>query len=303
MSEPGKVYLVGAGPGDPGLITVAGLQRLKEADVIVYDRLVAPALLDEASAEAERIFVGKVAGESHDQEAINRLLVEKAREGKRVVRLKGGDPFVFGRGGEEAEALREAGVPFEVVPGVTSAVAVPAYAGIPVTHRGLASTFAVITGHEDPEKPGDRASIGPKLATAVDTLVFLMGTKTLPEIVEKLVANGRAAETPVAVIRWGTTPEQRTVVGTLADIVERVREAGLTPPAITVVGEVVRLREKLSWFEERPLFGKRVLITRTRRQASVLARLLAAEGAIPIELPAIEIEPAADPAAVGAADR
>jgi uroporphyrinogen III methyltransferase/synthase len=309
MSEPGKVYLVGAGPGDPGLITVAGLQRLKEADVIVYDRLVAPALLEEASAGAELIFVGKVAGESHDQGAINRLLIEKAREGKRVVRLKGGDPFVFGRGGEEAEALRAAGIAFEVIPGVTSAIAVPAYAGIPMTHRGLASTFAVITGHEaDPSPPAPLPCVGEggkvdwaKLATAVDTLVFLMGTKTLPEIVEKLIANDRAAETPVAVIRWGTTPQQRTVTGTLVDIVERVRDAGLTPPAITVVGEVVRLRETLSWFEERPLFGKRVLITRTRRQASVLARLLAAEGAIPIELPAIEIEPAADPDAVAAA--
>jgi uroporphyrinogen III methyltransferase/synthase len=294
------VYLVGAGPGDPGLITVAGLERLKEADVIVYDRLVNEALLKEARADAELIFVGKVAGESHDQEAINRLLIEKAREGKRVVRLKGGDPFIFGRGGEEAEALREAGVPFEGVPGVTSAVAVPAYAGIPVTHRGLASTFAVITGHEHPEKPESSIDWA-KLATAVDTLVFLMGTKTLPEIVEKLVANGRAAETPVAVIRWGTTPEQRTVVGTLADIAARVEEAGITPPAITVVGEVVGLRETLLWFEDRPLFGKRVLITRTRRQASVLARLLAAEGAIPIELPAIEIEPAADAEAVWAA--
>jgi uroporphyrinogen III methyltransferase/synthase len=294
------VYLVGAGPGDPGLITVAGLERLKEADVIVYDRLVNEALLKEARADAELIFVGKVAGESHDQEAINSLVIEKAREGKRVVRLKGGDPFVFGRGGEEAEALREAGVPFGVVPGVTSAIAVPAYAGIPVTHRGLASTFAVITGHEDLEKTESSIDWA-KLATAVDTLVFVMGTKTLPEIVEKLIANGRAAETPVAVIRWGTTPEQRTVTGTLGDIVEHVREAGLTPPAITVVGEVVRLREKLSWFEDRPLFGKRVLITRTRRHASTLARLLAAEGAIPIELPAIEIEPAADPAAVGAA--
>jgi uroporphyrinogen III methyltransferase/synthase len=300
MSEPGRVYLVGAGPGDPGLITVTGLQRLKEADVVVYDRLVGEALLKEARADAEVIFVGKVAGESHDQEAINRLLVEKASEGKSVVRLKGGDPFVFGRGGEEAEALRAAGIPFEVVPGVTSAVAVPAYAGIPVTHRGLASTFAVITGHEDPEKPESSIDWA-KLATAVDTLVFLMGTKTLPEIVEKLVANGRASDTPVAVIRWGTTPEQRTVVGTLADIAARVEDAGITPPAITVVGEVVRLRETLSWFESRPLFGKRVLITRTRRQASVLARLLAEEGAIPVELPAIEIEPSNDEDAVDAA--
>jgi len=300
VSEPGTVYLVGAGPGDPGLITVAGLQRLNEADVIVYDRLVSEALLKEARPDAELIFVGKIAGESHDQEAINRLLIKKAREAKRVVRLKGGDPFVFGRGGEEAEALREAGILFEVVPGVTSAVAVPAYAGIPVTHRGLASTFAMITGHEDPEKP-ELSIDWAKLATAVDTLVFLMGTKTLPEIAEKMIAHGRGPDTPAAVIRWGTTPEQRTVTGTLGNIAARVEEAGISPPAITVVGEVVRLREKLSWFENRPLFGKRVLITRTRRQASTLARLLASEGAIPIELPAIEIEPSADGAAVGAA--
>jgi uroporphyrinogen III methyltransferase/synthase len=282
------------------LITVAGLQRIRDADVIVYDRLVNEALLREARPDAEKIFVGKVAGESHDQEAINRALVEKANEGKRVVRLKGGDPFVFGRGGEEAEALRTAGISFEIVPGVTSATAVPAYAGIPVTHRGLASTFAVITGHEDPEKTESSIDWA-KLATAVDTLVFLMGTKTLPEIVDKLVANGRAAETPAAVIRWGTTPKQRTVVGTLADIPARVEEAGITPPAITVVGEVVRLRETLSWFEDRPMFGKRVLITRTRKQASVLARLLAEEGAIPVELPAIEIEPSYDEDIVDAA--
>ncbi len=362
MSEPGIVYLVGAGPGDPGLITVAGLERLKKADVVVYDRLVSPALLEHARPEAEGIFVGKTpsvilsddlaggarnqapsrrdlggeagsvrggvgtrgtrpeplgagalshreSGVSHDQDAINQLLIEKAREGKRVVRLKGGDPFVFGRGGEEAEALRAAGIPFEVVPGVTSAVAVPAYAGIPVTHRGAASSFAVITGHEA-EEEGRRKDEGAdggvpatidwaKLATATDTLVFLMGTKTLPNIVEHLIANGRSPDTPVAVIRWGTTPEQRTVTGSLADIVERVADAGLTPPAITVVGEVVRLRENLLWFERRPLFGKRVLITRTRRQASKLARLLA--GAIPIELSAIEIELTADPATVDVA--
>ncbi len=313
----GKVWLVGAGPGDPGLITVAGLERLRQADVIVYDRLVSPRLLDHAREGAELIFMGKVAGEGHhDQAKINELLIEKAREGKRVVRLKGGDPFLFGRGGEEAEALCAASVPFEVVPGVTSAVAVPAYAGIPVTHRGVAATFAVVTGHEacpersrrDPGK-GEPAVDWERLATAVDTLVLLMGVKTLPETIERLIAGGRPPETPVAVIRWGTTPEQRTVTGTLADIIRRVREAKLEPPAITVVGEVVRLRETLAWFaetggrlaEDRPLFGKRVLITRTRRQASTLARLLAEEGAVPIELPAIEIEPAADEAAVEAA--
>jgi uroporphyrinogen III methyltransferase/synthase len=311
----GLVSLVGAGPGDPGLITVAGLDRLREADVIVYDRLVAPVLLGNARPDAELIYVGKLPspahgrgaggeGSSHDQEAINQLLIEKAREGKRVVRLKGGDPFVFGRGGEEAEALRAAGIPFEVVPGVTSAIAVPAYAGIPVTHRGIASSFAVITGHEaDPPAGADGAlsTVNYQLSTQADTLVFLMGTKTLPDIVDNLIASGRSPDTPVAVIRWGTTPEQQTVVGVLADIVARVEDAGLTPPAITVVGEVVRLRETLSWFESRPLFGKRVLITRTRKQASQLARLLAAEGAIPIELPAIEIEITFDPAAVDAA--
>jgi uroporphyrinogen III methyltransferase/synthase len=337
--KPGEVYLVGAGPGDPGLITVAGLEAVRQADVIVYDRLVSPRLLDHARDDAELVYVGKISGApgGHDQAAINTLLVDKAREGRRVVRLKGGDPFVFGRGGEEAEALRAAGVPFRVVPGVTSAVAVPAYAGIPVTHRGVAATFAVVTGHEadsvilsgDDARARNSASsrrhvlseaegnlgrgsgrtqspVPPaidweRLATAVDTLVLLMGVKTLPEVVEKLIAGGRPAGTPVAVIRWGTTPDQRTVIGTLADIVRRVEEAQLQPPAITVVGEVVRLRETLQWFEDRPLFGKRVLITRTRRQASALARLLADEGAVPVELPAIEIEPSFDEAAVAAA--
>jgi len=306
----GIVYLVGAGPGDPGLITVAGLDRLREADVIVYDRLASDRLLGHARGDAELIYVGKIpahgagaTGVPHDQEAINQTLVDKAREGRRVVRLKGGDPFVFGRGGEEAEALRAAGIPFEIVPGVTSAVAVPAYAGIPVTHRGVAASFAVITGHEASPDAGEPESAidWPHLATAVDTLVFLMGVKNLGDIVANLIANGWPDTTPVAVIRWGTTPEQRTVTGTLADIAGRVAEAGLTPPAITVVGEVVRLRETLSWFENRPLFGKRVLITRTRRQASNLARLLAAQGAVPVELPAIKIEPVADAAPLSAA--
>ncbi len=290
MTGEGKAWLVGAGPGDPGLITVAGLERIREADVIVYDRLVSPRLLEHARPDAELVYMGKEGGVPHwDQEAINRLLVEKAHEGKRVVRLKGGDPYVFGRGGEEGQALRDAGLPFEVVPGVTSAVAVPAYAGIPVTHRGVAASFAVVTGHEDPARE-EPAVDWERMATAVDTLVLLMGTKTLPQIIETLVAAGRPAETPAAIIRWGTTPEQQTVTGTLADIVRRAEEAGVTAPAITVVGEVVRLRETLSWFEQRPLFGKRVLITRTRRQASELARLLAEQGAIPVELPAIEIE-------------
>jgi uroporphyrinogen III methyltransferase/synthase len=272
--------------------------------VVVYDRLVSARLLELAPSSAERIFVGKEASaHTLSQREISALLVEKARDGKRVVRLKGGDPYVFGRGGEEAEALAEAGIPFEVVPGVTSAVAVPAYAGVPITHRGLASSFAVITGHEDPTK-AETAIDWSKLATGVDTLVFLMGTATLPQIVEKLVEHGRPAAMPVAVIRWGTTPAQQVVTGTLADIVERVKEARLEPPAITVVGEVVRLREKLRWFDSpqaKPLFGKRVLVTRTRQQASVLSRLLAQEGAEPIELPTLELVPCVDPRRLGRA--
>jgi uroporphyrinogen III methyltransferase/synthase len=304
MKPPGKVWLIGAGPGDPGLITVAGVAALAEAEVVVYDRLVNAQLLALAPSSAERVFVGKEAGaHALQQEEINALLVEKARQGRRVARLKGGDPYVFGRGGEEAEALATAGVPFEVVPGVTSAVAVPAYAGIPVTHRGLASSFAVITGHEDPTK-GETAVDWSKLATGVDTLVFLMGAATLPQIVEKLVEHGRPAATPVAVIRWGTTPAQEVVTGTLADIVRRVKEARLEPPAVTVVGEVVRLREKLRWFDSpqtKPLFGKRVLVTRTRQQASALSRLLSQEGAEPIELPALELVPRDDPRRLGRA--
>jgi len=304
MKPPGKVWLIGAGPGDPGLMTVTGVAALAEADVVVYDRLVSAQLLALAPSSAERIFVGKEAGvHALAQEEINALLVEKARQGKRVARLKGGDPYVFGRGGEEAEALAAAGVPFEVVPGVTSAVAVPAYAGIPVTHRGLASSFAVITGHEDPTK-ADTAVDWSKLATGVDTLVFLMGTATLPLIVEKLVEHGRPAATPVAVIRWGTTPAQQVVIGTLADIVRRVKEAGLEPPAVTVVGEVVRLRETLRWFDSpqaKPLFGKRVLVTRTRQQASALSRLLSQKGAEAIELPALELVPRSDPRRLGRA--
>ena len=292
----GHVFLVGAGPGDPGLITVAGVEALSQAEVVVYDRLVNPRLLDLAPKDAERVFVGK-GPKQHmmPQEEINELLVARAREGKRVVRLKGGDPFVFGRGGEEAEALAAAGVPFEVVPGVTSAVAAPAYAGIPVTHRSLASSVAFVTGHEDPTKGAPDVD-WERLATAVDTLVLLMGVGQLPQIVERLLAAGRASETPAAVIEWGTLPRQRTVVGTLGDIVAKVEEAGIGAPAVAVVGEVVRLRETLRWFESRPLFGLRVLVTRTREQASDLSRALVAAGAEPVELPTIEIMPRYDEA-------
>ncbi|MFC2007603.1 uroporphyrinogen-III C-methyltransferase [Chloroflexota bacterium] len=286
----GKVYLVGAGPGDPGLITVKGLELLSQADVILYDRLLDERFIDSTPPTAERIYVGKTTGKhSRTQGEINLLLVEKAKEGKTVVRLKGGDPFVLGRGGEEAEALTQNRITFEVVPGISSAVAVPTYAGIPVTHRGLASSFAVVTGHEDPGK--ESSSIAwEKLATAVDTLVFLMGMQNLPQIVTRLIKHGRPADTPAAVIKDGTTPRQKTVVGTLADIAARVDEAKLSPPAVVVVGEVVSLREKLPWFDNRPLFGKRVLVTRSRHQASKLSRLLTEHGALPIELPVIDIQ-------------
>ncbi len=290
----GKVYLVGAGPGDPGLITRKGMECLKKADVIIYDRLIDERLLDSASPDAERIYVGKTAAEhTREQIEINRLLLDKAREGKIVVRLKGGDPFIFGRGGEEAEILADNRIPFEVVPGISSAAAVPAYAGIPVTHRGLASSFAVITGHEAPEK-GSSGINWEKLATSVDTLVFLMGMKNLPEIAAKLLEHGRSPDTPVAVIKDGTRPDQKTVVGSLEDIVTKVREHRLSPPAVVVVGEVVRLRDKIRWFDNRPLFGRRVLVTRARRQASALSQLLLERGAQPFELPAIDIQATAD---------
>ncbi len=287
----GKVYLVGAGPGDPELISVKGLECLKKAGVVVYDNLLDERLLDLASSEAERVYVGKSAGNhTLPQEKINQLLVTKAKEGKIVVRLKGGDPFVLGRGGEEAGVLAQNNIPFEIVPGITSAVAVPAYAGIPVTHRGLASSFAVITGHEDPGKQNSSINWA-KLSTGVDTLVFLMGMKNLPEIVAKLVEYGRPPDTPAAVIKDGTRPEQETVVGSLDDIAAKVEECGLTAPAVIVVGDVVRLREKLRWFDNRPLSGKRILVTRARHQASALSRLLAECGAQPVELPAIDIQP------------
>jgi uroporphyrin-III C-methyltransferase len=245
----GFVSLVGAGPGDPELLTVKGLRRLRAADVVVYDALVNDALLHECRADAELIYAGKRAGQHYrSQNEINALLIEKACAGLQVVRLKGGDPFVFGRGGEEAEALSAAGVPWEVVPGVTSAIAVPAYAGIPVTHRAAASSFAVITGHEDPQHEETRLRWR-ALAQGIDTLVFLMGLGRLATIAEQLIAYGRAPETPAAVIRQGTTPEQETVVGTLATISQDVARAGLAAPATLIVGEVVRLRARLSWFD------------------------------------------------------
>jgi uroporphyrinogen III methyltransferase/synthase len=291
----GKVYLVGAGPGDVGLITDRGLDCLKRADVVVYDRLIDNRVLDFARRDAELIYVGKSSGtHAKEQHEINQILVDKAGQDKIVVRLKGGDPFVLGRGGEEAEALHASQIPFEIVPGVSSATAVPAYAGIPVTHRGVASSFAVVTGHEDPTK--DISNVDwEKLATGVDTLVCLMGMGNLPHIVEQLLRYGKAPDTPVALIRHGTTPRQETLVGTLDTIVEAAERKGFEPPVVIVVGEVVGLRERLAWFDNRPLFGKRVLVTRSRTQASALSRLLAERGADPVELPAIETRDVPDP--------
>ncbi|MFA5367251.1 MAG: uroporphyrinogen-III C-methyltransferase [Dehalococcoidia bacterium] len=286
--QKGAVYLVGAGPGGMGLITVRGLGLLRQVDVVVYDRLADDGLLAQARGDAELIYVGKSAGDhTIEQSEINRILVAKAAEGKSVVRLKGGDPFVLGRGGEEAEALYQGGIPFEVVPGVTSAVAVPAFAGIPVTHRGMASSFAVVTGHEDPTKE-DSSVDWKKLATSVDTLVCLMGMGNLKVIVDRLIKGGRSLTTPVALIRNGATPRQRTLVATLATIVAHAERADFKPPVVIVVGDVVALRERLAWFDNRPLFGKRVLVTRSRAQASKLSKLLSELGAEAIELPVIE---------------
>lgn len=290
----GKVYLIGAGPGDPGLITLKGLECLKKSDVVIYDYLANAELLEEAPAEAEKIYVGKKGGEhTLSQGAINSLLIEKARAGKVVSRLKGGDPFIFGRGGEEAEALFEAGIPFEVVPGVSSAVAAAAYAGIPLTHRDYTSTVALITGQEDPHRETSRI-FWDKISTGAGTLVFLMGVGNLSAIASSLIRHGRSPQTPVAVIRWGTLPIQETLVGTLDDIAARAQACQLKPPAIIVVGEVVALREKLNWFERLPLFGKQIVVTRAAEQASELSQRLRELGANPIEFPTIEVIPPAE---------
>lgn len=284
---PGKVYLVGAGPGNPGLFTLKGKAVLERADSIVYDFLANEDLLRFAHPECEKIYVGKRGGERTTSQAqINQLLVSKAREGRVVARLKGGDPFIFGRGGEEAEELVKAGIPFEVVPGVSSGYAAPAYAGIPVTHRDYASAVSFIAGHEDPTR-GEPPLDWSKIATGLGTLVFFMGVKNLREIATALVQHGRDAQTPVAVIRWGTRAEQQVVTGTLADIDSKA--AGILPPAVTVVGEVVKVRDHLNWFERLPLFGKRVVITRTREQANVLREALAELGAQTLDIPTIEI--------------
>lgn len=293
----GKVYLVGAGPGDPGLITARGLALLESADAVVHDRLVSAELLSKHRSDCEVHDVGKVAGQHGcaRQRQICDLLVALAREGKSVVRLKGGDPFVFGRGGEEAEACAEAGVTFEVVPGVTSAIAVPAYAGIPVTHRSVASSFVVVTGHEDPTRGQSRVDWG-RMA-GIDTIVVLMGVDSLALIVEHLMAHGRNADTPVAVISRGTYHDQRTVTGTLGSIVQEVRDVPLPSPVMIVVGDVVLRREHIGWFDRRSLFGKRILLPRTRDKESVLSDRFRELGAEAVEVPNLRVEPLPERAA------
>ena len=290
----GKVYLVGAGPGDPGLITQKGIDCIAAADVIVYDYLASRQLLALAPENTEMIYAGKQGGDhTLSQDQINALIVEKAAAGNMVVRLKGGDPFIFGRGGEEIEALTERGLPFEIVPGVTSAIAAPAYAGIPLTHRRYTSSVTFITGHEDPEKT-ESAIRWEALAQTGGTLVFLMGVKNLPRITARLVSCGMEPDTPAALIRWGTTPSQECVTGTLSTITENVEKAGLKPPCIIVIGHVAALREKMKWFEDRPLFGKRIIVTRARKQASDLVKRLSGLGAECLEYPAIRVVPAGD---------
>ena len=287
----GKVYLVGAGPGALGLVTLRARHLIERADVLVYDYLCNPEMLRWARADAEKIYAGK-SGSSHTltQDEINALLVARAQAGKQVVRLKGGDPYVFGRGGEEAQVLVRAGVVFEEVPGITSAIAAPAYAGIPVTHRDHASMVTFITGHEDPTKPGS-AIDWRQLAQLRGTKIFLMGVERLRSITEKLMAEGADAATPVALVRWGTTARQESLEGTLADIANLVEQRKFTAPAITIIGDVVKLRRELNWYETLPLFGQRVVVTRTRQQASALTERLMQLGADVLEIPTIRIVP------------
>jgi uroporphyrinogen III methyltransferase/synthase len=286
----GTVFLVGAGPGDAGLLTLRGAELLARADVVVYDALVNPELLRLAPAPAEIIFGGKRAGKQVlPQHELNQLLIAKAREGKTVVRLKGGDPYVFGRGAEEAEQLADAGIPFEVVPGVSSFVAVPSYAGVPLTHRDLSSRLTLVTGHEDPAKENSNID-WPQLAKTPGTKVVMMGTDRIGEIVQTLIACGMDAATPIAMIRWGTTGRQQSISGTLANIAEVAARKEIAPPTVCVIGEVVKLRPKLNWFERRPLFGQRVVVTRSRDHASQLSRRLKDLGADVLEAPTITLQ-------------
>jgi uroporphyrinogen III methyltransferase/synthase len=289
MKAAGRVFLVGAGPGDVGLLTLRGAELLQQADVVIYDGLVNPALLQLAAHQAEIIYGGK-----HDrtrvvsQEALNALLVAKACEGKTVVRLKGGDPYVFGRGGEEAEKLAEAGIPFEVVPGVSSVAAVPNYAGIPLTHRDYCSSYTVVTGHENATRKEARLR-WKDIAKIPGTLVILMGLKNLPVITRLLVKHGRRPETPAALIRWGTTGRQQVLVGSLATLAGKAQKANFLPPAVTIIGEVVKLRSKLNWFEKRPLAGQCVVVTQPQGQNAALGRLLRAHGAEVMEVPVMKV--------------
>jgi len=290
----GSIYLVGAGPGDPGLITVRGMDLVSRADVVVYDYLVSPRLVRCARDDAELIYVGKKAGKhTLSQDGINKLLVDKARTGAMVVRLKGGDPFVFGRGGEEALEAVEAGIAFEVVPGITAGVAAAAYAGIPVTHRTIASNLGLVTGHETPDKTDSDLDFE-ALAKWRGTLVFYMGVSNVEPICQSLTAHGLDGQTPAALVRWGTTSRQRTVVGTVDTLPAVARDSGIEPPAVIIVGGVVALREKLNWFERRPLFGRRIVVTRARTQASTLTGRLEDFGADVFEMPAIQIVPPDD---------
>lgn len=290
----GKVYLVGAGPGDPGLLTLKGQQALVVADVVIYDYLANPLLLGHAPEGAEKLYVGKVRGNhSLPQEEINALLAEKAQAGLQVVRLKGGDPYIFGRGGEEAAYLKKRGIPFEVVPGVTAGFAAAAYAGIPLTHRDVTTSLALLTGHERPERKLSSLD-WEKLATGLGTLIFYMGMANLKNISEQLIKHGRSPQTPVAVVQWATLPRQKTLIGSLQAIAADVAREGVTPPAVIIIGEVVNYRNELRWYDNLPLFGKRFLITRPRAQAEAFVRLLQQQGAETICLPTIEIAPPDD---------
>lgn len=288
MANKGKVYIMGAGPGDLELLTLKGKRAIEEADCVVYDRLINPRILDFAKKDAEMIYLGKGNTEGGViQDEINRTIVTKALEGKTVARVKGGDPFVFGRGGEEIQSLFDNGISFEVIPGITSSISVPAYAGIPVTHRGVARSFHVFTGHtmEDGTWHNFEA-----IAKLEGTLVFLMGIKTLPIIVSDLVKNGKDPKTPVAIIEKGATADQRVTVGTLENIIEKAKERKIVPPAITIIGEVVNLRETFKWFEDKNLFGKKILVTRDKKQAGEFSDKIEKMGGVAVELPFIEIE-------------
>lgn len=283
-----KVYLVGAGPGDPELITLKGRRLLEQAGAVLYDHLASPALLDLAPPGAERIYVGKKKSvHTFTQDEICAMMIERARRGLTVVRLKGGDPFIFGRGGEEAEALAEAGIPFEIVPGVTAPLGIAAYTGVPLTHREHTKLVTFVTGH-------DTAAIDWAKVGLTETLVIFMGLTTFDEMARELIAHGRAPETPAMAVRWGTRPDQHTLAGTLATLPGLIHEHGLKPPATIIIGEVVGLRDKLNWFERLPLFGQRIVVTRARGQAGALSARLHALGAEVIEFPTIEIQPALD---------